>query len=129
MIDSGDGTFASSVTGDCVALVMKDIWSGLLERHPCRTKSADDTYIGLSHFIGWRAVGQAYADNSPEIRSACKDLRISFENSLPGVPQTNSIAERTNQDVLDMTRTALVHAGILACFWPCAAPTVRFNKN
>ena len=28
-----------------------------------------------------------------------------------------------------MTRTALVAAGIPACFWPYAAPTVCFNKN
>ena len=124
MIDSGDGSFASSVTGDTVALVIKDLWSGLFNCIPCRSKSADNTYQGLLRFTGRRTVGQAYADNSPEIKSACDDLRIPLENSLPGVPQTNSIAERTNQDVTGMTRTALVAAGIPACFWPYAAPAV-----
>ena len=68
MVDSGDGSFASSVTGDSVALVVKDVWSGLLHCFPCRSKSADDTYGSLLHFIGRRTVTQAYADNSPEIK-------------------------------------------------------------
>ena len=81
MIDSGDGSFASSVTGDTVALVVKGLWSGLFTCVPYRSKNADNTYQGLLRFIGRRTVCQAYADNSPERKSACDDLRIPLGNS------------------------------------------------
>ena len=44
-------------------------------------------------------------------------------------PKTNAIIERCNGDVLAMTRSALIGAGLPACFWPYAAPCVCFNDN
>ena len=49
-------------------------------------------------------------------------MRINHESSQPGVPVTNAIAERNNQDILNGARCALAIAGLPACCWPYAAP-------
>ena len=85
--------------------------------------------LALRHFIGRRTVTQAYCDNAGEFIRACRDLGIVAEFSQPGVPQTNSKIERTNQDVLAMTRTALVAVGMPPPFWPYASRCVTFNDN
>ena len=41
--------------------------------------------------------------------------------SWPGIPRTNARAERVNRDVLDGTRTLLIHAVLPGSFWPFAA--------
>ena len=38
------------------------------------------------------------------------------------MPQTNGVAERTVQDVLDGARALMVHAGLPSCVWSYAAP-------
>eukprot|EP00972_Heterocapsa_arctica_P082153 12109289-Heterocapsa_arctica.AAC.1 len=63
-----------------------------------------------------------YSDNSGEIIKACKKLRILREPSRPGVPQSNDSIERTNLDILEGTRTSMIHVGFPECFWPFAAP-------
>ena len=39
------------------------------------------------------------------------ELRIPLGHSLPGKPNNNSLAERTNQEVINTVSTALLHAG------------------
>ena len=51
------------------------------------------------------------------------------EFSLPGVPKSNALAERTVQIVLQGTRTLLVAAGAPICFWPYAAECFCFHEN
>ena len=70
-----------------------------------------------------------YSDESGELKAACHQLSIVHELPQPGIPKTNAIAERQNSDVLAMTRSSLVAAGLPACFWPYAAPCVCFNDN
>ena len=45
------------------------------------------------------------------------------------MPQTNGVAERAVQDVLDGARTIMVHAGLPAYFWSYAAPCYCLLKN
>ena len=69
-----------------------------------------------------------YSDNSGELQAAAEKLGVPHEGSQPGVPVSNAIAERNNQDILAMARTVLCAAGFPACMWPCAAPYV-FQHN
>ena len=62
----------------------------------------------------------AYADKATNFDAAFDELKISLDHSLPGRPQTNSIAERTNQFVIGTTTTCLLEAGLPPCFWRTA---------
>ena len=119
------------VTGAKNALVMKDLYSDLQHVAPVRDKTAGPVIESLTKFIGTdlKVVKSLYSDNSRELKKACRALRIHREPSLPGVPQSNSKIERTNLDVLEGTRTALVQAGLPDTFWPFAAPTYCFLRN
>ena len=44
-------------------------------------------------------------------------MKVTLDNSLPGRPQTNSLAERNNQFILTTTTTCLLEAGLPPCFW------------
>ena len=70
-----------------------------------------------------------YSDNSSELKAAAEKLGVPHEGSQPGVPVSNAIAERNNQDILAMTKTAQCAAGFPACAWPHAAPYVCFQHN
>ena len=45
------------------------------------------------------------------------ELKLHHDLSLPGRPQNNSLAERTNQFIIDQTSACLVHAGLPTCYW------------
>ena len=96
------------------ALFIKDIWSGLRHMYPVTDKSAAETVRCISHFQGRRQIKVLYSDNSGEISSSCRALEILPCNSVPGIPQSNSIAERLVQDCLEGARTLLLHAGLPA---------------
>ena len=94
-----------------------------------RDKTGDRTEAALRHFTGGFRIKLCYSDNSPEIADACRRLGIPHEQSHPGVPQNNGIIERANGDILAMTRTALVQAGLPNHCWAFAAPCVVHNDN
>ena len=45
-----------------------------------------------------------------QLINACVELKLNHDLSLPGRPQNNSLAERTNQLIID--QTSVVHAGL-----------------
>ncbi len=51
------------------------------------------------------------------------------DESQPGMPQTKSLIERANQDILQGTRTLLLQAGLPACFSTFAAPCYCMLDN
>ena len=120
-----------SVSGHKDALVMKDLFSDVQHVAPVINKTAGPVAAALRHFAGENAakVGCVYTDNSGELKKACRMMRVNREPSQPGVPQSNAKIERTNLDVLEGTRTALVQAGLPECFWSFAAPTYCFLRN
>ena len=71
----------------------------------------------------------AYSDVAPEFEAAMSELRIPLDHSLPGKPNNNSLAERTNQEVVNTVSTALLHAGLPAQYWAFALNCVMHNLN
>eukprot|EP00972_Heterocapsa_arctica_P056169 8287170-Heterocapsa_arctica.AAC.1 len=68
--------------------------------------------MGALHFFrGTYKIHTLYSDSSREIIKACKKLGILREPSRPGVPQSNAKVERTNLDIIEGTRTSMIHAG------------------
>ena len=70
-----------------------------------------------------------YSDVALEFDAAMKELRIPLDHSLPGLPKNNSLAERTNQEIINTVATALLHAGLPAQYWPFALNCVVQNLN
>ena len=57
------------------------------------------------------------------------ELRIPLDHSLPGKPNSNSLAERTNQEVINTVATAMLHVGLPAQYWSFALNCVIHNLN
>ena len=72
-------------------------------------------------------------DSTPTDQERSKELFASskcfVEQSQPGVPQNNAVAERLVQDVLYGTRTALVRAGLPPCFLGVCLPTLLSGRE
>jgi hypothetical protein len=79
--------------------------------------------------MGDRKIERFYSDRSGEIERALRELHIVSDTSQPGVPQNNAVAERLVQDILEGTRTALLHAGLPPCFWEYACQHYCLMEN
>ena len=97
--------------------------------YPTASRSTDDVVKCLQRFKGKRKIKMAYSDEAGEFNAAADRLGIILDNSLPGRPRNNSIAERTHQFVLDTTSTCLLQAGLPASYWPYAINCVTHNLN
>ena len=103
--------------GEKVAFVIKDVFSGLICLYPVPSKDGKDTEMCLRDFVGIpgdRKIKDIsmYSDVSGEIRVACSNVGILHDKSQPGVPQTNALIERTNQQLLTKTIVSLLEAGL-----------------
>ncbi|CAE7562230.1 RE2, partial [Symbiodinium pilosum] len=110
-------------------LVIRDIATKVVAAYPTASRSTDDVVKCLQRFKGKRKIKMAYSDEAGEFTAAADRLGIILDNSLPGRPRNNSIAERTNQFVLDTTSTCLLQAGLPASYWPYAINCVTHNLN
>ena len=118
------------ITGDRDAIVVKDLFSNVKDLIPVERKDRDEALEGLKFFFGDpKLVTECYSDGSPELRAALRGMSIVHDRSRPGKPQNNSKIERTNLDVLEGARCALIQAGLPECFWPFAAPHYCFLGN
>ena len=101
-------------------LVVRDCFTGIIGAYPSDRMTKDDVVRAVKQFIGAKKVRQAYSDHAPQFIEAMNEMKIPIDHSLPGRPQTNSIAERTNQFILTATSTRLLEAGLPPCFWRTA---------
>ena len=111
------------------AVNIKDLWSGLIASVPVKDKGHEETRKAFKWFCGGRKIQRIYSDNSGELIAAADKLGVPHEPAEPGVPVSNAIAERNNQDILNMAKPALCRAGLPACCWPFAAPHACFMEN
>ena len=111
------------------ALIIRDIYTGLIMAYPTARRDTDSVVRAIKHFCGRRKIKQVYLDDGPELINACVELKLNHDLSLPGRPQNNSLAERTNQFIIDQTSACLVHAGLPTCYWAQAITTLRHLVN
>ena len=110
-------------------LVIRDRFTGVIWGYPLKASNSDEVVQAMKHYIGKRKVTNAYSDDAPQFESALKELRIPLDQSLPGHPQNNSLAERNNQFMMLTTSTCLLEAGLPPCFWPFAVECVSHLLN
>ena len=79
-------------------LVIRDIATKIVAAYPTASRSTDDVVKCLQRFKGKRKIKMAYSDDAGEFTAAADRMGILLDNSLPGRPRNNSIAER-NQHV------------------------------
>ena len=84
--------------------------------YPTTDSSADEVVRCMKEFMGRRKIRVAYGDYAPQFVSACQQLGITFDHSLPGRPMNNSLVERNNLYVIDQG-TCLLAAGLPPCYW------------
>ena len=101
-------------------LVVRDCFTGIIGAYPSYRMAKDDVVRAVKQFIGAKKVRQAYSDHAPQFIEVMNEMKIPIDHSLPGRPQTNLIAERTNQFILTATSTCLLEAGLPSCFWRTA---------
>ena len=73
-----------------------------------------------------------HTDRAPEFVSAIRSYLgggIRHDTSIPGCPQTNSIAESRVKRVIRGVRSLLLGAGLPHCWWPVAARCYAFLHN
>ena len=107
------------------ALIIRDIYTGIIMAYPTARRDTDSVVRAIKHFCGRRK----YSDDGPELINACVELKLNHDLSLPGRPQNNSLAERTNQFIIDQTSACLVHAGLPTCYWAQAITTLCHLMN
>ena len=101
---------------DKYVMIIRDIYTGIIVGYPIGRKNAVTVINSVEHFAGRRKIKQVYSDDAPEFINACSELKIPHDLSLPGKKQSNSLAERTNQFIVDQTTACLVHAGLPTCY-------------
>ena len=104
-------------------LVVRDVATRVIAAIPTMSRLTEDVVEALKRLIGRRKVKLA------EFDAAMAQLRIPIDHSLPGLPKNNSLAERTNQEVVNTVATSLLHAGLPAQYWHFALNCVTRNLN
>ena len=110
-------------------LVIRDIATKMIAAIPTESRHTEQVVSALKRLIGRRKVKMAYSDVAPEFEAAMSELRIPLDHSLPGKPNNNSLAERTNQEIINTVATAMLHAGLPAQYWSFALNCVTHNLN
>lgn len=110
-------------TGDEVALVMVDKFSGLIGIHPCSDRSTEEVIKGLQHFCGRHAPGivEVSSDREKGILKAIKELGFVSNPSPPNMDIKNPVAESAIRTVKGSVSSMLLHAGMKPDLWPLAA--------
>ena len=111
------------------AVNLKDLWSGLISCVPVKDKGSEEARRAFKLFCGARKIQRIFSDNAGELKAAAEKLKVPHELSEAGVPVSNCIAERNNQNIIMMAKPALCRAGLPACCWPFAAPHACFMDN
>ena len=76
------------------ALIVRDLYSGLIQTYPVSSRTAEETATSIQHFRGTFRIKVFYTEGAPEFERACADLQICHETSRPGDSKNNGIIER-----------------------------------
>ena len=113
-----------------MALSVRDVHTGIIALYPVLTKTAEEVSESLRAFMGKLAIDSLYSDNAREFIASGRDLAVDAHHfSPPGMHQSNSLIERTNQIILGGTTASLVKAGLPPCYWSEAGPCFCVNYN
>ena len=103
----------SKVDPKRAALILRDLGTKWTYGYNHGGRTADETADSIGDFQGKQKIEAIYSDRAPEFRDAARQLKIrNRARTLPGIHQSNGIAERTVQSVLNGIRMTLFGAGV-----------------
>ena len=108
-------------------LVVRYVATRVIAAIPTESCHTEKAVNALRRLIGRRKVNMAYSDDALEFNAAMAERKIPIDHSLPGKPNNNSLAERTNQEVINTASTSPLHAGLPAQCWTYALNCVMHN--
>eukprot|EP00439_Symbiodinium_sp_Y106_P028636 s8279_g3.t1 len=98
---------------ETVAHVVKDVYSKFRYVYPSKTKSGEQCYEDMLHFLGVDdEVKVIYSDNALEFDYAAKQLCARHNTSREYVDQNKAVIEREIRTILEGTRANLVQSGL-----------------
>ena len=86
---------------------MYDLATGCRYAFPTDRKNEAETTKHIRFMLGTDKCQLAYADGWKSFQPSLDALGINFEQSQPGVHQTNGVIEAINQDIAKATRCLL----------------------
>ena len=107
----------------------KDLITKRISGAPTSRQDDEQTYAAMKQILGNLPRRSYYSDNQRCLNSSARRCGMTVEYSLPGVSQTNAVAEANNKTILNGTRKVLCQAGLPAAWWTYAAPCFCFLKN
>jgi hypothetical protein len=116
---------------DTVAVALYDRGARWLAVYPEATKTAYHTVEAMQHFCGSKdRIASFYCDNAPELLTSARACKWRLATATTGLPQTNSVAERSVRTVKEGGGCGVVHSGLnAATFWPEAGEHFCFAAN
>jgi hypothetical protein len=113
---------AACFDGMVGAVIVKDRATGWVEVFQIRDHSTEATAKALETLLApGEEVVKVWGDGSGEVKGACDLLDWPLQQSTPGRPQSNGVAERALRACLEGTRTVLEQAGLNRKWWSRAA--------
>jgi len=107
---------------ETLAHVVKDVYSKFRYIYPSRTKSGEQCYEDMLHFLGVDdEVKVIYSDNALEFDFAARQLRARHNTSRAYVNENKAVIEREIRTILEGTRANLVQSGLPDRYWPLAS--------
>ena len=110
-------------------LVIRDVATKMIAAIPTESRHTEQVVSALKGCLEDEKSRNSYSDVAPEFEAAMSELRIPLDHSLAGKPNNNSLAERTNQEIINTVATAMLHAGLPAQYWSFALNCVTHNLN
>ncbi len=96
---------------------------------PTSKKDDEQTLRAIHQIYGNDPQRLYYSDNWKPLRNTAHLVGLQHEGCLPGVHETNCVAESDNRKILSGSRGLLMQVGLPACCWPYAAPCFCFLES
>ena len=120
-----------SQTGEKVALVSVDKYSGMIGVHPCEDRSSEEVEKAMRHFFGTKAIEtvEVSSDREKGILKAVENLGFVADPSPPNMKIKNPVAEAAIRTLKGSCSSLMLHAGMSFDMWPLAVKYFEFSYN
>ena len=108
--------------GETACVTFRDRFTNYLGAKACFDRSAASVCTFLINVIRRESesIRHCYTDGARELQSACQELMIAHDATVPGNKRHNCHAERSNGIVQVGARALMLQAGLPATFLPYA---------
>ena len=122
---------APGFDGSTICHALQDDCTAICAAYPRDSRDGDTLQVCLRSFLGGAiaASNTVCSDQAGEIISACSSLGINHLATTPHDSESHGRQEAFNQRLINVTRVALVTAGLPPEFWPLATEHAAFALN